>query len=816
MIENAAQFDSVVSDDFTAFIVNAEASSLKECLKIQSARLNLIDPHPKWIRSGIKESIKNSKTVSSSLKNRLHKQVRSLALPNLKREQSLSKSTEELFHSSASKVKRFYREKFLKAPVTLVLSGNFEIENAMSLIKEYYSSSRVISIEHLPLEPQQEQVSQRSFSRFVPGNSNHIFISYIAPKLSPKDLASLIVLESLLKNKTNGLLKNRFQANNLCTTSDAILEQKYGTCLFSIYLKSTQSTGPEIVLEDLDTLLDSLKQISVNNISLTGAKKRAILGCLKNNSAPYKAAYQHGLFDAVDRHQFLANWESHINAVTDESIKEVCQKFLVKSKRTVGVFKAKDISSTTDAVYQQIVNSTSTPVAPANTVQTDSQSSNNPRSMEPEPEQEPKESGEKTIKSAFSLDNVKSKQLNNGIKIKVYTVPNSKVVSLFGTINAGSRFDSGNKFGASLVNVSLMNGNSKAISAKKSKELQANNGLDPDDLLKFENGKNRVSFRTVCLKENLKTQIKLLAHHLLRPNLKESKFEEAKGKAKQFVKSENRRIDNRLQNYLLRSLVADNSPYKPVSEAVLLKSINDLTVADLENFRKTTIRPTSLNLVAVGDISLTRLETIVNTVFQDWTKTEKNNDPAVLKNNRQVLKVIVSNPGTPKLLLGQLVPYEKTRDLAIIDCALFDHPLLARLPKERFKDSINPGLKSIGKQALWSLKLNGSERSIEDSFKSLKTALISIKSKGLSVSEFERLKTFLGKSQLLLNFNTPLNAAKFIAHDFNEGSTQLVSNTTFDGTNSFLKSDFKPERSCIVFALDKNSKNLVKRINLHK
>ena len=126
LLDNAAQFDSVVSDDFTAFVVNAEASNLKECLQIQSARLNVIDPHPKWIRNGIKESIKKSKIVSPSFKDRLHEQVRSLALPNLKQSQSLSKATEELFHSSVSKVKRFYHEKFLKAPVTLVVTGNFD------------------------------------------------------------------------------------------------------------------------------------------------------------------------------------------------------------------------------------------------------------------------------------------------------------------------------------------------------------------------------------------------------------------------------------------------------------------------------------------------------------------------------------------------------------------------------------------------------------------------------------------------------------------------------------------------------------------
>lgn len=820
LIENAAQFDSVVSDDFTAFIVNAEAGNLKECLKIQNARLNIVDPHPKWIRSGVKESIKKYRIISPSLKNRLHKQVRALALPDLRREQSLSKSTEELFHSSASKVKRFYREKFLKAPVTLVLAGNFETENAMSLIKEIYSNSRGISVDPYPLNPPAEQLSQRSFSRFIPGSANHIFVSYRAPKLSQKDLASLIVLESLLNNKVNGLLKNRFQANNLCTTSDALLEQKNGTCLFSIYLKSVQSTGPEIVLEDLDTLLDSLKQISVNNISLTGAKKRALLKYRKNNASPYKAAYQHGLFDAVGRHLFLAKWDDHINSVTDGDIKEVCQKFLYKEKRTIGIFKAKDLKSPTDEEYKEMNTSTTVPLdksnIPESTTQQHPQSSNTASEVEQTSKSETSSTSDSRPK--FSLANVKSKILNNGISLKVYSVPDCKVVSLFGTVNAGSRFDKPNKYGASLVNVLLMNGNSKAISEKKSRSLQANNGLNLEDLLKFESGINYASFHTTCLNEDLKTQLKLISHHLLRPNLKENKFAEAKSRAKQFVKTQNRQIESRLEKHLLRSLVAKNSPYKPINAAILLKSINNLSVADIESFRKTTIKPASLNLVAVGDISLSRLEALTNEVFKNWSTEVKPTEPQVLKNKRQILKVMVTSPGKPELLLGQLIPKSNTTNLSIIDCALFEHPLLARLPKDRFEDRIKPTIKYIGGQTLWSLNLNGSQRSIEDSFKSLKTALKSIKEKGISDQEFERLKSFIGKKQLLSNFNTLSNSARFIAQQ-EKGTARSQSpvyNTTFDSAINFIKNGFKPEKSCIVFALDKKSKNLAKRINLHK
>ena len=215
----------------------------------------------------------------------------------------------------------------------------------------------------------------------------------------------------------------------------------------------------------------------------------------------------------------------------------------------------------------------------------------------------------------FSNMRHKETVLPNGIKLVVFTVPDSGLISINGAIKCGFAQESPDKHGVSQVNTALMNSDSKKISRRKSLILQSNLGLSREDLLRFNTEAEHVTFTCNSPRESLKTLVKLISHHVRFPSISDAKLALARKKAIETAKANYELSRDKLKDHLLRKLLAKDSPYGPVQINNLIADLEKVSPEDLSSFRKKTVNPSEMTLVATGDITIEEFKKVVQSVF---------------------------------------------------------------------------------------------------------------------------------------------------------------------------------------------------------
>lgn len=824
LFKSAAQFDSFASEDFTAFAINSVKENLPEALKIQAARLNSKLDNPQVVIDGLSESSKkHTALVEPTDYERLENEIRSLA-------SGRGKHPEHQHHiNNAKKVKEYYQASFMKAPVTLVIAGNFDSAAVLKSIQANFAGARMLQKPKPPQSNWQPAEKEKSFTKFITGDTNYIAVAFKVPGVSNPDIAPLVVLESLLANKVNGILKNRFIADSTCKAAGAKLELRKEHGLFRLHFASDQSVDPKLVLIDLDSLIHTLQDVSIDSISLNRARQRAYMRYLKHLGGPYDAAYHHGYFEAMENHNLIAEWKSILDKVKDEDIIRVAKRYLTVNNRTVGIYKTKTKTATKNQElssesedrdhFHTMRNGTSVPVNKSVKEVAREEATNlvNKR---------PVEANVGPI--LFPSIKPEQKKLANGIKLVLYPVKGSQIVSLTGSIQCGSVHEPQTKRGVSQLNTALMNGDSVNISLERSRILQSNKGLSLEDLLSFTSGPEYTTFHCNFFKDNLKTLTKLLSHHMRYPDLSDAKFERARALATSTVMLENSLSRDKLKNHLMRNLLDKNSTYGPVQVNSLVSAIDKLTPEDVSEYRNKWLKPCSTVIVAVGDMDLTTLANTIEPIFADWKSNDGSEpvSPPVQLNPRQILKIIlpeVPDSRPPELVAGRLIEEEGDSgfaDMALTNCALFEHPIYARLSRSRFGPYLDVNSEKLGDHCLWWSKMTGRKNVLEDTFTAFKKAVLDLENKGIGDMELKELKDFLIRRSVIRGESDIFTIADTVLKRLNADRSIDIARAVLQrektDLNQFIKDTLKPERSCLVFELNKNSRNLARKLNLNK
>ncbi|MEZ4487655.1 MAG: insulinase family protein [Cyanobacteriota/Melainabacteria group bacterium] len=824
LFKSAAQFDSFASEDFTAFAINSVKENLPEALKIQAARLNSKLDNTQVVLDGLSESTKkHTALLEPTDYERLENEIRSLASGRGKHPEHQHRI------NNVKKVKEYYQASFMKAPVTLVIAGNFDSAAVLKSIQENFAGARILQKPKPPQTNWQPGEREKSFTKFITGDTNYIAVAFKVPGVSNSDIAPLVVLESLLANKVNGILKNRFITDSTCKAASAKLELRKEHGLFRLQFASDQSVDPKLVMTDLDSLIQTLQDVSIDSISLNRARQRAYLRYLKHLGGPYDAAYHHGYFEALENHNLIAEWKSILDKVKEEDIIKVAKKYLTVSNRTVGIYKTKvktaiksqeSSSESEDSDhFHTMRNGTSVPATKSIKEVAHEEATNlvNKR---------PVEANVGPI--LFPSIKPQQKKLANGIKLVLYPVKGSQIVSLTGSIQLGAVHEPQTKRGVSQLNTALMNGDSVNISLERSRVLQSNKGLSQEDLLSFTSGPEYTTFHCNFFKDNLRTLTKLLSHHMRFPDLSDAKFERARALATSTVMIENSLSRDKLKNHLMRNLLDKNSTYAPVQVNRLVSGIDKLTPEDVTDYRKKWLKPGSTVIVAVGDMDLNTLSSTIEPIFADW-KPDGGSEPVsppVQLNPRQILKIIlpeVSDSRPPELVAGRLIEEEGDSgfaDMALTNCALFEHPIYARLSRSRFGPYLDLNSEKLGDHCLWWSKMTGRKNVLEDTFSAFKKSVYDLENKGIDDMELKELKDFLIRRSVIRGESDIFTIADTVLKRLNADRSIDIARSVLQrgkaDLNQFIKDTLKPERSCVVFELNKNSRNLARKLNLNK
>lgn len=910
LIGSGGRYDAFTSDDFTVFLENLPSTQLELALALQAERLKDKNFSAQDVEISAKQVVQEIEASQSNPDRTLLREVRALRFTRHPYKNLPSGIEEEVKSLNPQIATDFFKQHFVPSNATLVISGDFKRTQALKLIEQYLGSipaRKGSSPNLIPHEPL--QTGERRVYLKYGGKKNKLLAAFQAPAATDPSAPATAVLESLLGNTSCGLLNELAIDTKVCDSASAAYELRKEPGVISIACEAPANVNPTKMLSTIEELCDKIKEGSFDDASLAEARKRAVFSFLKNKVGPYKAGFQLGFFDSLDKLDQAELWQRQLESVSKQDVLRAAASYLVPNKRSVGFMVGQTSASSSQKTanvapdHQQMHHCRSemghlqiaaydpyldgsrtdatdepqdeTPDAPsedaANTpgsaTGASTPGSSSQGSGASKPLSSPANTGSTTsggtaldaaTKSAPAIDKKPPQQITtdaesappvdtprapstatrpnisefiliNGIRLIVFKADSSPVVRISGAVRAGHIYDPINKPGLSDTTVALMNGSSAKISKENSAHMQAQNGLDRVDQIRFFEGREQISFHTSCLVPDLATQLKLISHHLTDPSLDDTALSAARNTVAGTIKRRQNTTLDSANRLLLQNLLSDKSQFNPPSPHELLASVLKITADDINQFRASNIAPSTTTIVLSGNIDPQQANRLVTSAFSQWQGKPTTPSVSAQPNKRLVTKVNLPTDDNVKveLALGRLLPTPVSQPeyarLILADCALLKHPLYARLtnPKKMPELDDSVSLQSIlmpmAQQCAWILDVRLSEAKVPGITSAIKQQFKELLTTGLSPAELAEMKRFISGQICVNRLSDVVHSADSIIDavsterepDYWFNLPSAIEETALGDVNQFIKNDFQPDRACVVVA---GSKKAIKSV----
>lgn len=231
----------------------------------------------------------------------------------------------------------FYRTYYAPNDALLVLAGDFDEEDTLSLIQQYYGP---ISPSRLPaLDPVREP-GQRKERRLVlekPTDTEKVQIGWHGPGFGERDYAVLVVLNEILcggrSSRLYGtLVHDREIASDLHGSPTPFRDPG----LFEVFVNARPGHGWEELLQGVDGVLDRLAKEPPSEAELEKAKNRLELFFLHGMETAYGRAEQLGFYATVlgDASRVFGHLDEY-RAVTAADVQRAARRYFDARRRTV-------------------------------------------------------------------------------------------------------------------------------------------------------------------------------------------------------------------------------------------------------------------------------------------------------------------------------------------------------------------------------------------------------------------------------------------------------------------------------------------------
>jgi zinc protease len=344
LLEIGADQNAFTGEDFTAYYLHFPGTYLEKVIDVESDRfMNLeysLAAFQTEAKAVLGEYNKNFANPFFQLEEKLNDTAfekstyKHTAMGFLKDIQDMPNQ----FEYSRTFFNRFYRPE----NCTIIVAGKFNPEQALSLIKKYYSAWKPGNHRpEIPKEPIQTQ-ERRASIQYEGDTLPLLSIAYKAPKFDPasRDFAALSLLSELAFGETSPLYERlvlQEQKTDFITGDYVPHVDDY---LFTVFARLKNPVDLSSVEKAIEETLEQMKQKPVEAKRLTDLQSnrkysflmsfdtsKSITNGFYRSMAPYLALIR-GVA-GVD--QIFKTYES----ITPEDIQNAAKKYFLKEKRTV-------------------------------------------------------------------------------------------------------------------------------------------------------------------------------------------------------------------------------------------------------------------------------------------------------------------------------------------------------------------------------------------------------------------------------------------------------------------------------------------------
>lgn len=231
----------------------------------------------------------------------------------------------------------FYRTYYAPNNAALIVAGDVDEEEVLSLVQSYYGALKPSRIPSERPVQEPDQRSERVISLEQPTDTEKVQIGWHGPPYGARDYAVLTLMSDLLTGGRSSrlfrtLVLDREIASEVCGS----IAPFHDPGLFELWVNGRSGVKSEALLEVVDAEIERLQSKLVPEEELEKAKNRHELSFLQGMETVSGKADQIGFYEAVTGDpagvfQQLDDWRS----VTPSDVREAARRYLNRRRRTV-------------------------------------------------------------------------------------------------------------------------------------------------------------------------------------------------------------------------------------------------------------------------------------------------------------------------------------------------------------------------------------------------------------------------------------------------------------------------------------------------
>ncbi len=188
-------------------------------------------------------------------------------------------TVEELNSFTVDDAMYFYRTHYAPNNAALILIGDFEIKQALSLAEKYYGKyePKKLPEPEVPVEPPQEKGRKRELTHPL-ANSNFLYWGYKIPDGRSPDIAVLELIGAMLSTGDGSILEQELVQEGHASSVGAGPGRHRYPGLFFVTIQMAPGKDDSKAYKALDNALERLRDGEVNEAELERARNQYLLG----------------------------------------------------------------------------------------------------------------------------------------------------------------------------------------------------------------------------------------------------------------------------------------------------------------------------------------------------------------------------------------------------------------------------------------------------------------------------------------------------------------------------------------------------------
>ncbi|AFY96199.1 M16 family metallopeptidase [Chamaesiphon minutus] len=593
-----SSFNAFTSYDQTAYYGTVEKNKLSSLLVLEADRMQNSTIDTEKLTGEKRVVISELQGYENSPSYRLDRAVKRAAFPNTPYGLTVGGTKADVEKFTVEQVRSYYDSYYAPNNATLVVVGDFDTAKLMAKVEETFGKVPRREIKVTKSPPTNIKPTRRLTLK-EPGTTQLTNQVYPLPDANHPDVPAIDVMNYVLTEGRSSRMYQSIVETGIATSLDggAINLAAGGWYEISSIVEVGKSLPKlEAAIEKEIKLLQT-KGATAGEIARAKAQLKAAY-LLSNRDINSQARQLGNDQTTTGDYQFTDKYLAGVERVTLADVQRVAKKYLQPNLKTIGFFEPTQI--TDKAAAAATGGKTADNFAPGAPVDPSELAKYLPP-LDPD-----------TSSQTQALP--QEVQLKNGLRVFLLPDSSTPTVTLSGSIQAGTEYDSPNKAGlASLTAANIMSGTQTQTALTIAKTLESRGAG-----LAFGASREGVGLGGNALSKDLPILLQTLGDVVQNANFPQPKFELSRQRALTSLKLELDSPNSVARRKFQQTIYPKDHPFTIFPTA---ETLSALTAADLQTFYRQHYLPSNTILAIVGDFKVAEVTALLESTLGKWSTT---------------------------------------------------------------------------------------------------------------------------------------------------------------------------------------------------